>query len=81
MIITAKMTSKNQVMIPKAVPKYVELEKYRVSSLFAAIDCNGIHGTALLQHIRAIDPNARVSGNMVAHLTDSELESIINVIE
>ncbi len=34
MIITAKMTSKNQVMIPK----YVELEKYRVLPLFAAMN-------------------------------------------
>ena len=60
--------------------KYVELEKYRVSPLFAAIDCNGIHGTALLQHIRAIDSNARVSGSVVAHLSDDEMESIVNVI-
>lgn len=61
--------------------KYLEDEKYRVSPLFVEITCNDIHGAALLQHVRAIDPNLRISNKIKGHISDDKLYQIINVIK
>ncbi|KGO32502.1 type II toxin-antitoxin system PemK/MazF family toxin (plasmid) [Oenococcus alcoholitolerans] len=56
--------------------KYRNLEKYVRSPLFIGIDKEEVHGTALLQHIRAIDPTKRADGEIVATLSQQEMSSI-----
>lgn len=61
--------------------KYRNIEKYRVSPLFVNIDAKDIHGTALLQHVRAIDPVVRADNHIKAHLSEDKMLEIINVIK
>lgn len=56
--------------------KYYTLEKYRQSPLFIKIDKDEVHGTALLQHIRAIDPTQRSDGRVITSLTQREISSV-----
>lgn len=53
--------------------KYQEEERYRLSPLYVAIQAEGVQGTALLQHIRAIDPNVRISGKVIGKLPSETL--------
>ncbi|KRN26649.1 hypothetical protein IV36_GL001633 [Liquorilactobacillus mali] len=61
--------------------KYRTLEKYVKSPLFIRIDTGEIHGTALLQHIRAVDPTKRSDGEVVATLSQQEISSIRTKIQ
>lgn len=56
--------------------KYRTLEKYVKSPLFIGIDKGKVHGTALLQHIRAVDPKKRSNGEILATLSQQEMNSI-----
>ena len=56
--------------------KYRTLEKYDKSPLFVEIDKGKVHGTALLQHVRAVDPTKRSDGEVVANLSQQEISSI-----
>lgn len=53
--------------------KYRTLEKYVKSPLFIRIDKGKIQGTALLQHVRAVDPTKRSDGEVVAALSQQEI--------
>ncbi|MBD5432512.1 MAG: type II toxin-antitoxin system PemK/MazF family toxin [Lactobacillus sp.] len=56
--------------------KYVEQEKYRVSPLFKFFSGSKISGTILLQHLRTIDPNVRVSGPIQDYLPQEIIEEL-----
>ncbi|HJA27517.1 MAG TPA: type II toxin-antitoxin system PemK/MazF family toxin [Candidatus Limosilactobacillus intestinigallinarum] len=56
--------------------KYLSMKKYRVSPLFVRIDHHPIYGTALLQHIRAVDPGKRTDGKVVAQTSPEETRII-----
>lgn len=45
--------------------KYRVAEKYVKSPLFIPIDQGDIQGTALLQHVRAVDPTKRSNGQVM----------------
>lgn len=57
--------------------KYLKDQKYLVSPLFEKIDCNGIYGTALLQHIRTIDPSQRKNSNLKGTISNKQIETIV----
>ncbi|MBA1393311.1 type II toxin-antitoxin system PemK/MazF family toxin, partial [Lactobacillus sp. XV13L] len=59
---------------------YHALEKYVESPLFVAINPADIHGTALLKHIRAIDPARRSNGRVVANLSQPKSDSSSSMI-
>jgi mRNA interferase MazF len=61
--------------------KYRTLEKYVKSPLFIRIDKGKIHGTALLQHVRAVDPTKRSDGEVVAALSQQEISSISTKVQ
>lgn len=60
--------------------KYVELAKYKVSPLFMTIEKKHVHGTALLQHIRTIDPTKRTNGLVIDQLDQQECQSLMATI-
>lgn len=60
--------------------KYWQVEKYARSPLFVEINHNKIHGTALLQHVRAIDPTKRSNGQIEATLKPEEIQLITSRI-
>ncbi|MCF1684334.1 type II toxin-antitoxin system PemK/MazF family toxin [Tetragenococcus halophilus] len=53
--------------------KYRTVKKYVKSPLFMEINKGTVHGTALLQHVRTIDPTKRTNGKVEASLTRQEL--------
>lgn len=57
-------------------PKYSSKEKYQLSPLFITVNHGPIHGTALLQHVRAIDAKKRIDGSAVAKMTKKEIQMI-----
>lgn len=61
--------------------KYRTQEKYVKSPLFIKIDKGEIHGTALIQHIRAVDPTKRSDGEIVATLSPQEISSISTKVQ
>lgn len=61
--------------------KYLTLEKYIKSPLFLNIGKDNIQGTALLQHLRTIDPAKRSNGKVVARLMPNEIKIIHSVIQ
>lgn len=61
--------------------KYRTQEKYAKSPLFIRIDNGKIHGTALLQHVRAVDPTKRSDGEVVATLSHQEISSISTKVQ
>ncbi|MGA3366725.1 type II toxin-antitoxin system PemK/MazF family toxin, partial [Lactiplantibacillus pentosus] len=56
-------------------------EKYAKSPLFIRIDNGKIHGTALLQHVRAVDPTKRSDGEVVSTLSRQEISSISTKVQ
>ena len=61
--------------------KYRTQEKYAKSPLFIRIDNGKIYGTALLQHVRAVDPTKRSDGEVVATLSQQEISSISTKVQ
>ena len=61
--------------------KYRTLEKYVKYPLFIRIDKGKIHGTELLQHVRAVDPTKRSDGEVVAALSQQEISSISTKVQ
>jgi len=61
--------------------KYREQEKYLQSSFFMNINSETIDGTALLQHIRTIDPVKRRTSDRITSISDYEIASLKNVID
>ena len=59
--------------------KYQTQERFAKSPLFKSIDLNSVHGTALLQHVRAIDPKMRSNGRVVDRLP-SKLITEVSVV-
>lgn len=56
--------------------KYQTNDKYVKSPLFMPINEDNIHGVALLQHIRAIDPAKRSDSKVVATLPQQAIRAI-----
>lgn len=56
--------------------KYLSMKKYQVSPLFVHINHHPICGTALLHHIRAIDPEKRTNGRVLAQIFPEEIRTI-----
>lgn len=61
--------------------KYRKVEKYIKSPLFVEIKKNKIQGTALLQHVRAVDPSKLSNGQIEATLTPKEMKVITSRIQ
>jgi len=60
--------------------KYQNLKKYLQSPFFMNIKAESIDGTALLQHIRSINPNKRKTSERITRLSDYEIANLKNVI-
>lgn len=73
----------NTVMVVpiSSAKKYQNEEKYRVSPLFMTIEKENVHGTALLQHIRTIDPHKRINEAVVDRLTGKECRKLIGILK
>lgn len=61
--------------------KYQTEERFRKSPLFISINKEKISGTALLQHLRTIDPSKRISSSLKTRLTVDELENLRSVLQ
>ncbi len=61
--------------------KYRTLEKYVKSPLFIRIDKGEIQGTALLQHVCAVDPTERSNGKVVVILSQQEISTIRTAVQ
>lgn len=61
--------------------KYLTEKKFIESPLFVSIQGDKIHGTALLQHVRAIDPSLRSDQKRVAKISHNEIINIQNIIK
>lgn len=61
--------------------KYRTEEKYIQSPIFVPINSRNIEGTALLQHIRTIDPTQRIKGNIVGHIPQNQIKSIVDTLQ
>ncbi|RMC38107.1 MULTISPECIES: type II toxin-antitoxin system PemK/MazF family toxin [unclassified Lactobacillus] len=60
--------------------KYLTEEKYVKSPMFIKIDKDNIHGTALLQQARAVDPRQRIGGKLETKLTSLEMKRICKIL-
>lgn len=56
--------------------KYLKEERYKKSPLFVSVKRENVHGTALLQHLRTIDPKHRINGPLKGKLSKKEIEDI-----
>ena len=61
--------------------KYRVVEKYVKSPLFIPIDQGDIQGTALLQHVRAVDPTKHSNGQVMEKISSAEIEQISNNLQ
>lgn len=62
-------------------PKYAS-ERYQESMFFVDLATDGpISGTALLQHLRVIDPRVRVSGGAVDRLSSAQLAEMLDTLK
>lgn len=61
--------------------KYLNQNKYLESPLFFKIQSDNVHGTVLLQHIRAVDPNIRITSGKLGSISKYDLESIQLVLK
>lgn len=61
--------------------KYRVAGKYVKSPLFIPIDQGDIQGTALLQHVRAVDPTKRSNGQVMEKISSAEIEQISNNLQ
>jgi len=61
--------------------KYMTLPKYQHSAAFVSIDTIKVQGTALLQHVRTIDPAKRTDGKVVAKVPSRLIEMITSRIQ
>ncbi|KJY59097.1 Uncharacterized protein JF75_05570 [Lactobacillus kimbladii] len=60
--------------------KYLTEEKYIKSPMFIPIDKDNIHGTALLQQTRAVDPTQRIGGKLETKLSSLKMKQISKTI-
>lgn len=56
--------------------KYQDSPKYVESPFFETICLTNIHGTILLQHLRAVNVSSRSDGKVVDRLTSEQVKSI-----
>lgn len=56
--------------------KYRNNLKYAESPFFETVDLTNIHGTILLQHLRAVNVLARSDGKVVDKLPDQQVKSL-----
>ena len=56
--------------------KYQTDPKYIQSPFFESVDLDNIHGTILLQHLRAVNVPARSNGAVVDSLSEEQVKSI-----
>lgn len=56
--------------------KYTDNPKYVNSPLFETIDLPNVHGTILLQHIRAVNVPSRSNGKIVDRLSFQQIRSL-----
>ncbi|WEV43857.1 type II toxin-antitoxin system PemK/MazF family toxin [Lactobacillus sp. ESL0684] len=61
--------------------KYLTEEKYLQSPMFITIQQEKVHSTALLQHLRAIDPTKRTNCRVVARLEPNKVTQISTIIK
>jgi len=69
------------IVAPISSSNKYQQERFKVSPFFITVPRNQqVHGTILLQHIRSIDPIARVIGTPVYRLEEEVVEQISDVI-
>ncbi|MFK4568187.1 type II toxin-antitoxin system PemK/MazF family toxin [Enterococcus sp. UD-01] len=62
-------------------PKYQENTKYVESPLFInLLDTKKIKGTILLQHLRSIDPTARINQSAISRINEKSLERLREIV-
>ncbi|KRK80464.1 type II toxin-antitoxin system PemK/MazF family toxin [Companilactobacillus nodensis] len=61
--------------------KYRSDPKYLDSPLFETIKAKNIEGTALLQHLRAVDPRIRINSDVSAQIGTAQMNKISEVIK
>ena len=61
--------------------KYRDEKKYQKSPFFVDIDNNNVHGTALLQHIRSVDPNKRIKGKILDTISKDNQSLVSKIIK
>lgn len=65
------------ITVPISMSKKYELEeKYRTSPMFVTISQEKIHGTALLQQERAVDPTKRINSKVKGTLSELQMQQI-----
>ncbi|WP_288639616.1 type II toxin-antitoxin system PemK/MazF family toxin [uncultured Lentilactobacillus sp.] len=61
--------------------KYPTQERFVQSPFFQRIDLESVHGTALLQHVWAIDPEKRSNGEIVGQAPAGIIKTISGVLK
>lgn len=61
--------------------KYRTQERFVRSPFFQRIDLESVHGTALLQHVRAIDPERRSTGKIIGQVPPTISQTISGVLK
>ncbi|GHP13402.1 hypothetical protein YK48G_08270 [Lentilactobacillus fungorum] len=61
--------------------KYRTQEKFIHSPFFKRIDLKTIQGTALLQHVRAVDPRIRSNGEVVGRVPVADISAVLDVLK
>lgn len=69
------------VVVPISSSQKYFQKKYVESPLFAEVKSNSVSGTILLQHLRSIDPQKRIEGKRLAHLSEMEITKLSGVIK
>lgn len=57
--------------------KYHNDPKYANSPFFESVNLAKVQGTILLQHLRAVNINARSNGEVIGHLPTQKTQSIV----
>lgn len=61
--------------------KYLEQEKYLKSPIFVSFKEQDVHGTVLLQHVRAVDLKRRQDSKVVGHLSQEMMNTISDTLK
>lgn len=70
------------VIIPiSSSDKYQTEERFKKSPLYVDIQLENVKGTALLQHIRAIDSKVRLRGKIIGKIVDEDMAPIVKKLK
>lgn len=61
--------------------KYLNDEKYKKSPVFVSFKMQNVYGTALLQHVRAVDLKKRQNSKVIGRLPKEVVNNISNTLK